>query len=71
MIELIRSTPTKRGDGTIREEDGHEKNFFDNMLFGIVPEHHCRILDNAALEPKEFWEVNALGHVMAPAHEGT
>jgi fermentation-respiration switch protein FrsA (DUF1100 family) len=36
---------------------------------GIVPEHHGRILYDAALEPKEFWEVNAPGHVMAQADE--
>jgi fermentation-respiration switch protein FrsA (DUF1100 family) len=38
---------------------------------GIVPERHGRILFDAALEPKEFWSINAPGHVMAQADEGT
>lgn len=38
---------------------------------GIVPEHHGRILFDAALEPKQFWAINATGHVMAQADEGT
>jgi len=29
----------------------------------IVPEHHGRILFDAAIAPKEFWEVTAPGHV--------
>jgi fermentation-respiration switch protein FrsA (DUF1100 family) len=38
---------------------------------GIVPGHHGRILYDAALEPKELWEVNAPGHVLAQADERT
>ncbi len=33
----------------------------------IVPEHHGRILYDAALPPKEFWEVAYHGHVLAQA----
>jgi fermentation-respiration switch protein FrsA (DUF1100 family) len=33
----------------------------------IVPEHHGRILYDAAAEPKELWEVMAPGHVQAQA----
>jgi fermentation-respiration switch protein FrsA (DUF1100 family) len=38
---------------------------------GIVPEHHGRILYDAALMPKELWEVTVPGHVRAQADEGT
>jgi fermentation-respiration switch protein FrsA (DUF1100 family) len=38
---------------------------------GIVPGHHGRILYDTALEPKEFWSINAPGHVMVQADEGT
>lgn len=31
----------------------------------IVPVHHGRILDNAALEPKEFWLTSLPGHISA------
>jgi fermentation-respiration switch protein FrsA (DUF1100 family) len=37
----------------------------------IVPEHHGRILYDAALLPKEFWEPAIPGHVKAQADEGT
>ncbi len=33
----------------------------------IVPEHHGRILYDAALPPKKFWEVTIPGHVRAQA----
>jgi len=38
---------------------------------GIVPEHHGRILYDAALPPKELWELSIPGHVRAQADEGT
>lgn len=37
----------------------------------IVPEHHGRILYDAALQPKEFWELNIPGHVSVQADEKT
>jgi fermentation-respiration switch protein FrsA (DUF1100 family) len=37
----------------------------------IVPEHHGRILYDAALPPKEFWEVDRSGHVLAQADNDT
>jgi fermentation-respiration switch protein FrsA (DUF1100 family) len=37
----------------------------------IVPEHHGRILFEAARQPKEFWEIEVPGHVKAQADEGT
>jgi hypothetical protein len=33
----------------------------------IVPSHHGRILYDAALEPKQFWEFPVSGHVTALA----
>lgn len=36
----------------------------------IVPEHHGRILYEAAFPPKEFWEVMVPGHVRAQADAG-
>jgi fermentation-respiration switch protein FrsA (DUF1100 family) len=36
----------------------------------IVPEHHGRILYDAALSPREFWEPDVSGHVKAQADEG-
>jgi len=37
----------------------------------IVPEHHGRILFDAALQPKEYWELTIPGHVRAQADENT
>ncbi len=37
----------------------------------IVPEHHGRILYDAALPPKEFWELTIPGHVLAQADAET
>jgi fermentation-respiration switch protein FrsA (DUF1100 family) len=37
----------------------------------VVPEHHGRILYDAALQPKEFWELTIPGHVMAQVDENT
>jgi uncharacterized protein len=37
----------------------------------IVPEHHSRILYNAAREPRELRELNIPGHVLAQKDEGT
>jgi fermentation-respiration switch protein FrsA (DUF1100 family) len=37
----------------------------------IVPLHHGRILYEAALPPKQFWEVNLPGHVRSQADETT
>jgi fermentation-respiration switch protein FrsA (DUF1100 family) len=38
---------------------------------GIVPAHHGRILYNAALQPKEFWELTLPGHVKSWTDEAT
>jgi uncharacterized protein len=37
----------------------------------IVPEHHGRVLFDAARQPKEFWEIELPGHVRSQADEGT
>jgi fermentation-respiration switch protein FrsA (DUF1100 family) len=37
----------------------------------IVPEHHGRQLYDAALPPKDFWELAVPGHVKAQVAEGT
>ncbi len=37
----------------------------------IVPEHHGRVLFDAARQPKEFWEIEVPGHVKSQADEGT
>jgi hypothetical protein len=37
----------------------------------IVPEHHGRILYEAALPPRELWEPSVPGHVKVQADEGT
>ena len=37
----------------------------------IVPQHHSRILYDAALEPKELWELSLRGHVKAGTDEAT
>jgi fermentation-respiration switch protein FrsA (DUF1100 family) len=37
----------------------------------IVPVHHGRILYDAALPPKQFWELTVPGHVRAQADEAT
>jgi fermentation-respiration switch protein FrsA (DUF1100 family) len=35
----------------------------------VVPEHHGRLLYEAALQPKDFWETKTPGHVMSFADE--
>ncbi len=35
----------------------------------VVPEHHGRLLYEAALQPKDFWETKDPGHVMSFADE--
>ncbi len=35
----------------------------------VVPEHHGRLLYEAALQPKDFWETKDAGHVMSFADE--
>ena len=37
----------------------------------IVPEHHSRILYEAALQPKELWELAIQGHVKSGTEETT
>jgi fermentation-respiration switch protein FrsA (DUF1100 family) len=37
----------------------------------IVPQHHGRILYEAALEPKEYWALDIPGHVKSWTDEGT
>jgi alpha-beta hydrolase superfamily lysophospholipase len=37
----------------------------------IVPQHHGRILYDAAGEPKEYWELNVQGHVKSWTDEAT
>jgi len=37
----------------------------------IVPEHHSRMLYDAAVQPKELWEITVPGHVRAQADELT
>ena len=37
----------------------------------IVPQHHGRILYDAALQPKQYWELNIPGHVKSWADEVT
>jgi hypothetical protein len=37
----------------------------------VVPRHHGRILYDAALQPKDFWELKVPGHVKSWADEAT
>ncbi len=37
----------------------------------LVPEHHGRILFEAARQPKEFWEIEVPGHVKSQTDAGT
>ena len=37
----------------------------------IVPQHHGRILYDAALQPKEYWELKVPGHVKSWTDEAT